>query len=567
MAAPGHGRLNTASDSTPVKLARFSGPAERRRRAGLSSVYGFIMIYLLVIASLQAISLSVSSSQGAEAAAQQAGQVEQMRSLEHLRVGMARGGNVTITNDGLIPSSLSLLLLQNSTASRELPIEDSLPVGASIVVDSGSFPSTVAVVTDLEDVFESTQAGASPPVGGLKTLAPAVGGPGVDAQVYQNPSDPTRFFLAAGPSAFAYSATTGNQLWSFDAGEGEVTDVLPLSDGGVYVSDGYYGDQFTSSLFRLTSSGTSTMAYSMRLLRLYTTVEVQYPDNDQAPYPLGSQPVQKGADSLYAYYDGWFFSSSGPSQATVPADTFNLATSDASHLFLYTTGANPGGFGCSQPRGNEATIYEYSATSQGVQQSWGTPVFFNVCDLYPDELIASYAGSGLVASIFSGTYWSQPSYYGGPYQGSNPFLAVLSSASGAVMRSGNLDSSGYTSVATDGTRVFLSIPSSDEVEVVSASGSGAGTFYDIGIPASSLLWAGGSLFAVSASQVNVYDSSMDLKKTIDFSPLTLYSLTNSKPLETQLVQPSFLVLNSTSYVALLRNSTGYGTLAVGAYSP
>ncbi len=60
---------------------------------------------------------------------------------------------------------------------------------------------------------------------------------------------------------------------------------------------------------------------------------------------------------------------------------------------------------------------------------------------------------------------------------------------------------------------------------------------------------------------------MTLEKSIDFSPLAFYSLTNSKPLEEQMVQPSFLVLNSTSYLALLRNSTGYGSLVLGALLP
>ncbi|HVC27059.1 MAG TPA: hypothetical protein VND40_02755 [Nitrososphaerales archaeon] len=552
-----------------MKAARPAGPAGRRRRAGLSSVYGFIMIYLLVIASLQAVSVALSSSQRADAAAQQAGQVAQMRSLERLQVAMSRGGNVTITNDGLIPSRLSFLLLQNSTVSRELPVQDSLAVGASVVVvagSTGSFPS-VAVVTSLGNVFASSPSSASPSGAGLKTLAAAVGGAGVDAQLYQNPSDPTRFFLAEGSSTLAFSALTGEQLWSFDAGQGEVTDVLPLSDGTAYVSDGYYGDQFSSNLFMLTPSGTSASTYSMRLLRLYTTIEVQFPNNGQPPYPVGSQPVQKAADSLFAYYDGWFFSSSGPSPTTVPADTYNLAASDAGQFYVFTASANPGGFGCTAPRGNEVTVYAYSAGAQGVADRWSTPVFFGICNLYPNDLIASSAGSGLVASIFSETYWSQPNYYGGPYEGSNPFLAVLSSSSGALLRSGDLDSTGYTSLATDGTHVYLSIPSSDEVEVLSATGSGAGTFYHVGIPASTLVWADGSLFAISASQVKVYDSSMALKKAIDFSPLALYSLSNSKSLEAQMVQPSFLVLNSTSYLALLRNSTGFGSLVVGAYSP
>ena len=542
---------------------------KQSRRPALSSVYGFIMIYLLVFASLQAISLSLSSGEGAQAAAQQAGQVAQERSLERLQVEVTRGGNVTITNDGLIPSQLSILLLQGSSSSRELPVQASLAVGSSVVVAAGSTSSlsSVAVVTSLGDVFASSPAGAAPSGGGLKTLDAVVGGPGVDAQLYQNPQDPARFFVAAGPSAFAYSSSHGSRLWSFNASQGEVTDVLPLSDGGVYVSDGYYGDLFTSNLFRLSSSGTSLMTYTMRLLRLYTTVEVQYPNNGQPPYPVGLQPVQKGTDGLYAYYDGWFLSSSGLSSTTVPADTFNLASSDGSQFYIFTTSANPGGFGCSQPRGNEVNVYAYSATSQGVQQQWSTPVFFNTCDEYPNELIASSAGSGLVVSLFSQTYWTQPTYYGGPYPGSNPMLSVISSSSGTLLRSGTLDSNGYTSAATDGTRVYVSIPSSDEVEVLGATGSGTGTFYGIGMPASSLFWSGSSLFAISGSQVNVYDSSMNLKKVIDFSPESFYSISNSKQLEPQMVQPSFLVLNSTSYVALLRNSTGYGNLVLGAYSP
>jgi len=537
----------------------------RRGRTGLASVYGFIMIYLLAMASLEAISMSVSSDQQEEAAAQQAGQVSQTRSLERLSVSLSQEGNVTITNDGLIPSEVAFLLLQGAASSRLLRDAAPLAVGATTVVDLPSPPPVaVAVVTSLGDVFASVPSSGPSMGAGTKTLLAGVGGPGVDAQVYQNPSDPSRFFVAAGQTASAYSTATGARLWAFDAGEGEVTDVLPLSDGGVYVSDGYYGDQFTSTLFGLTSSGASALSYTMRLLRLYTTVEVQFPNNGQPPYPVGSQPVQKGADGLFAYYDGWLLSSSGLSSTTIPADTYNLATSDASQFYLYTTGTNPGGFGCTYPRGNIVSLYAYSATSAGVQESWSSTVFLNTCDEYPNYLISSSVGSGLVASIFSQTYWTQPTYYGGPYPGANPFLAVVASSSGTVLRSGTMDSSGYTSIATDGTRVYLSIPSTDQVEVVSASGTGPGTFYNVGMPASSLLWEGGSLFAISPGQVNVYGHSMNLEKSIDF-PYPLYSATNSKPFEPQMAQPSFIVLNSTSYLALLRNSTGYGSLVLGGY--
>ncbi len=246
-------------------------------------------------------------------------------------------------------------MLQNSTLSKELPVEDSLPVGSSVVIEAGStgaFPSSVAVVTSLGNVFASSPSVAPSSGGTWKVLEAGVGGPGVDMQVYQNPSDPTRYYLSQGPSAFGFSALTGAQLWSFDAGQGEVTDVLPLSDGTAYVSDGYFGDQFTSNLFRLTRrQGPLVATYSMRLLRLYTTIEVQFPNNGQPPYPVGSQPVQKATGGLYAYYDGWFLSSSGPAPTTVPADTFNLAGSDASQFYVYASSANPGGFGCTEPDG------------------------------------------------------------------------------------------------------------------------------------------------------------------------------------------------------------------------
>lgn len=540
------------------------------RRAGgrraVSSVYGFIVIYLLVMASLQAISLALSAGEGADEAAQRAQQVDQLRTVERLAVTLS-GGNLTVTNDGLIPSSLSSMLLRNSSVSRVVSLDDSLPVGASVVEDlaaSMPFPTTAAVVTTLGNVFEATVSSAGPR-GAFKVLGSAVGGPDIDAQIYQNPADPTRFFLAVGSSAFAFSSSTGKELWSFNASQGEVTDVLPLSDGGVYVSDGYFGSQFTSDLYRLSSAGTCLATYSMRLLKLWTTVEIQYPNGGLPPWPFGSQPVDKGEDSLFAYYDGWFFSSAGPSSVSLPADSNQLATSDSDQFYLATFYANPGGYGCSQPGGNTATFNAYSADSRGVIKEWGTTVYLDSCDYYPNEVISSSSGGGTLAVLLSQVYWSTSTYYGGPYQGANPFLAVLSSSTGAVMRSGTMDSSGYTSVVTSGNEVYLAIPSSDEVEVVSASGSGPGSFYGVGIPASSLQWADGSLFAIAPDEVKVYSPTMALENTIQFAPETFYSLSTSKPMEAQMVAPSFVVLNSTDYAALLRNSTGYGTLVVGGY--
>ena len=566
-----HGRLNTAPDSTPVKASRRSWPWEKTR--GLSSVYGFIMIYLLVIASLQAISISLSSSQGAEAAAQQAGQVAQMRSLEHLKVALSKGGNVTIANDGLITSSLSFLLLQNSSVSRQLPVQQTLAVGASVIVStkvSTSFPSSVAVVTSLGNVFASSSAGSSSSGGNWKTLAGALAGPGVDAQIYQNPGDPTRFFLSSGPSAFAYSASKGTQLWSFNAGQGEVTDVLPLTDGGVYVSDGYYGDQFTSNLYRLTSSGTSCLdLLDEAAPALYTTSRSSSRQRP-APAPRSApSPSRRATDGLYAYYDGWFFSSSGPSATTVPGDAFNLATSDANQFYLFTAGGSPGGYGCTNPRGNVVSFYAYSANSTRVSRTPGRRRSSSTCATFtPSRSSAQRPDSGVVASVFSVAYWSTANLLRRPiFRGRTRSSPSSPPPPGrSCQRKPRLDR-----LHERRDRRVARLP----LHPLLAAGGGGfrlwrrrqGRSTTSGSPRSSLSGREGSLFAIADSQVKVYDSSMNLKKSIDFTPQSFYSLSNSKPLEPQMIQPSFLVLNSTSYVALLRNSTGYGSLVLGAYSP
>ena len=141
----------------------------------------------------------------------------------------------------------------------------------------------------------------------------------------------------------------------------------------------------------------------MRLLRLYTTVEVQFPNNGQPPYPVGSQPVQKGTDGLYAYYDGWFLSSSGPSPTTIPADTYNLAGSDANQFYVYTADANPGGFGCTNPRGNVVTIYAYSASSQGVENHVVDPRLLQLLQPLPGRPSRVLRGLRRRGSLFSET--------------------------------------------------------------------------------------------------------------------------------------------------------------------
>ena len=529
-------------------------------RRALSSIYGFIVIYLLALASFQVIGTAISSQAATSNAYQQAQELGQARSLEHLTLTIWNT-TVSVANDGSVPSMVSYLILRNTTRSTVVPVGRTIPMGSSISLGIRS-GSSVSAVTSLGNVFkEAASTSVLTNVKGWK----GVGGPDVDMQLYQNPYDFSRFFVSSNSRVYEFSSVSGNQVWSFDSGLGEVTDILPLSNGYVYVADGYLGSTRTATFYELNLTGGVTSTYSMRLLRLFTTIEIQYADGDVPPFPIGSEPVQRGVDGLYAAYDGWFFSSSGPSGIAYPSDSFNLAASDSSRFYVYSVQTDTGGNGCSQPYGNSLDIRGYSADSSGASLGWSTLVYLNTCNTYPESLVSSSANAGIFASLFAEDYYDQPNYYGTMYSGANPFLVVLTD-SGNVLYSARMDHPGYSSVATDGSNIYLSIPASKQIEKLSL-GSGTTSTIDAGGPVQQLSWGYDSLFAVSGDQVNIYDSSMNLKKAISFAPYSFYSLSNSKPLEPRMISPSFLVLNSTSYAALVRNSTGFGTLLVGRYSP
>ena len=566
------------------------------RRRGIATIVGTLFFALTFLAAIGSLAYLEGVQTQYNNAVQSSLNLQSQHQRESLAYQPLTNGTLYVQNNAASSSQIVATILKFANGSvYEFPASAS--VGSSnLLAVAGLIPNSnfglstclskydtilattgtgnlVGLVTSLGNVFwYGNSASSSLPsqnlnVGSTWKSFTDIGASDAPSQIYQNPSDPTRFYLSVGSTVYAFSSVTGGVLWSFNAGQGVVTDVLPLSNGAVYVSDGYYGDQFTSIVFELTSSGTSVTAYTMRLLRLYTTVEVQYPNNGQPPYPVGSQPVQKGTDSLYAYYDGWLLSSSGLSSTTIPADSYNLASSDANQFYLYVPSANPGGFGCSNPRGNVVTMYAYSANAAGVQEQWSNYVFLNICNEYPDYALASSAGSGVVASLFSDTYWTQPTYYGGPYQGANPYLAVLSSSSGAVLYSNYMDQPAYSSsLVTDGTYVYLGVLGSNQIERVTIS-TGAKSFYATQVPPSYLFYSYGDIFAVGNDGFQVFNSNMNSLKVIQFGTNSeLYSYGNPLPLELGLHQASFLVLNSTTYAALLRNPvTGLGTLQIGRY--
>src|SRR5271156_6805787 len=122
-----------------------------KRRKGISSIYGFIMIFLLSMASLQVWSSAVGSMTAIQSASDQSHQIEQMQGLEHLLLSTSQG-NLTVTNDGQVPSSVEYLRLVNQNDSTTLPVDRQLQVGSSFQVPVKAGYS-VEVVTALGNVF------------------------------------------------------------------------------------------------------------------------------------------------------------------------------------------------------------------------------------------------------------------------------------------------------------------------------------------------------------------------------------------------------------------------------
>jgi hypothetical protein len=372
-----------------------------------------------------------------------------------------------------------------------------------------------------------------------------------NAQLYQSPYDNSSFFLADGSNVYAFSSS-GSLKWSFDAGLGYVTDVLPLSGGDVYVSDGYGSTSNYAQLFELSARGSIIQDYTARLF--------QTTDGGSG---YSSAPVTKGLDASYVYYDGWFYSSSGPSEGLV-SDSFPVAGTDASDFYFYQISpVSEGDGGCQLP-GNELVIDSYTPqplSSGGVRLNWQDYIRLSTCNAFPQQLIGSAEDDGLTVLLFA-----SPPYAVFPqeaYSGQDPFLAVVTN-SGLTLYEGQAPESGYASVAAGGADVYLSLPAQDEVQVYSLITDTYSTC-NIGMRASQLLFEDGSLFAFSNDAVKVFGPSMNLEQTINLGPLSLASYSDSLTQEPALQNPSFLVLNATSYAALLVNATGFTTLVLGRY--
>ncbi|MDA4113906.1 MAG: hypothetical protein OK474_07655 [Thaumarchaeota archaeon] len=513
------------------------------KRKGISSVYGFIMIFLLSMASIQTWSSAVGSMENIQGASDQSHQIQQLQGIEHLSLAYS-DENLTIVNDGQVPATVEFLRLVGPNSSSTIALGAPIAVGASL---NRSIPSgdSIEAVTSLGNVFVLS-ASSDPP--GSAWSGPTGTAGSQSAQLFENAYDPSIIYLSSGMEVHAFSLS-GHTLWSFDAGAGVVTDVMPISAGDVYVSVGYVGTSGAAVLYELDSGG--------HLIATYT-------GQTSSPSGLFSPTESMGDDSGYALYGGRFYSPEGP-VGSASSDTLLLAATDSSHFYLYSTRGQVYQDGTCEGGGNEMNVWSYAlgpGSAGRASTNWEAYIYLGACNIYPQQLIGASTGGDVVTLLFADPAFTDP--VGGSYRGENPFLVVLSTT-GQTVYERVMPSNGYSAVATDGSNVYLALPGSNELQVVSISTQTIAT-YDLGFPASGLIWRYGHLFAISGDEVKVYDSSMRLNRTIEFSPLTLTSFSNSFALAAIMQAPSFLVINGTSYAALTEDSEGYSHLVVANYS-
>ncbi len=503
------------------------------------------MIFLLSMASIQTWSYAVSSLDSIQDASAQQHQVQQEQSIEHLVLTESLG-NLTIFNDGQVPSTVEFLRLFGPNDSETQSLDAPIPIGSSI---TRSIPSGLSaeVITSLGNEFTYYSSSALPDASWSGNSP----GDGLNnAQLFESPYDPSSFFLSDGPSVYSFSSS-GALEWSFDAGTGYVTDVLPLSGGYVYVSTGYSSTSNLAELYELSPVGTVVQTYDVRLF--------QTPDGTTS----AALPVVEAADSSYVFYDGWFYSASGPF-AYISSDVLALAGVGPTDFYFYHVTPFPYEGGVCEGQGSQLTVSSYTPGPDyggSATENWDAYNYFSACNGFPAQLVGSAVGGGVVVLLMASPPYVDDS--SDAYPGTPPTLTILST-SGHTLYMGQAPDEGYSSVATNGTEVYLALPQSGEIQVYSLS-QNTYTSYHVGTQASQLLFEDNHLFAFSDGMVQVFGASMNLEKTIDFAPLTLASTTDSFLQEPALQAPSFLPLGSSSYAALLVNATGYTSLLLGAY--
>ncbi len=208
----------------------------RPRRRALSAVYGFIVIFTLLMAGIGA-ALSITDSQSAVWNAQnRATQVGQTRQLERLSLSL-NGTSLMVANVGLVPSQVLYLHQVGTSSTKDSRLGGKVQEGAWVTVPVSAGMQRFAVITALGNVFwvsngtaagQTSLAGTSVPVtfdaSGIDSSFGSATILSVDGVPYAYSSIPKTFEWTAGSLhnySFAQGFSTGTSQrlgWSYARG-------------------------------------------------------------------------------------------------------------------------------------------------------------------------------------------------------------------------------------------------------------------------------------------------------------------------------------------------------------
>jgi len=124
----------------------------RGERSGLSSVYGFIVIFTLLIAGISVTQTILNSQKAVWDAQDRAKHIEASQQLEHLTLSLT-GTSLKIQNVGLVPSQLMYLHQVSQLSSKDQRLGNRLSAGNSLSLPVVSGMQRFALVTSLGNVF------------------------------------------------------------------------------------------------------------------------------------------------------------------------------------------------------------------------------------------------------------------------------------------------------------------------------------------------------------------------------------------------------------------------------
>ncbi|MDV3277289.1 MAG: hypothetical protein LYZ69_02335 [Nitrososphaerales archaeon] len=121
-------------------------------RRGLSAVFGFLVIFMLLMAGLAAISTELNAQNSVWSSQERARQVENTRQLEHLTLSL-NGSFLVVRNDGLVQSQLQYLVREANQSMTDTKVQSLLQTGSTSAIPIASQASGYAVITQLGNVF------------------------------------------------------------------------------------------------------------------------------------------------------------------------------------------------------------------------------------------------------------------------------------------------------------------------------------------------------------------------------------------------------------------------------